>query len=112
MFIQHNFLRIIRKRTHLTQVDIASLLNISDFANVSRWEKGIKTPNVEILLGYHILFGISVESLFDRQKQELKQILIPRIRERIAYLHTIENGDPKVKGRIAYLVEVLSRLTI
>lgn len=111
MLIQHNFLRIVRKRTHLTQVDVASILKISDFANVSRWEQGQKTPNVEMLLGYHLLFGIPVESLFDRQKHEMKRLIIPRVRERIAYLRTV-NDDPKVGGRIAYLEEVLGRLTL
>ncbi|MCW3128270.1 MAG: family transcriptional regulator [Bacteroidetes bacterium] len=111
MLIQHNFLRIVRKRTHLTQVDIASILKISDFANVSRWEQGQKTPNVEMLLGYHLLFDIPIESLFDRQKHELKRAIIPRIQDRIRYLKTLDS-DPKVQNRIDYLGSILSRITL
>jgi transcriptional regulator with XRE-family HTH domain len=111
MFIQHNFLRIVRKRTQLTQIDIASILKISDFANVSRWEQGLKTPGVEILLAYHLLFDIPIESLFDRQKHELKKIIVPRLQERIGHLKTLEK-DSKILARIDYLGSILNRLAL
>jgi transcriptional regulator with XRE-family HTH domain len=110
MFIQHNYLRIVRKRTHLIQGDIASILKISDPANVSRWEQGQKTPNVEVLLVYHLLFDTPIETLFDRQKHALKKIIIPRIKERIWYLKTLDT-DAKIQSRIAHLESILSRLT-
>lgn len=110
MLIQQNFLRIVRKRSQLTQIDIAAILKISDWSNVSRWEQGHRTPNVVVLLLYHLLFDIPIESLFDRQKNELKQIIVPRIEERIHYLSTFES-DSKVQSRINYLGSVLARLT-
>ena len=110
MLIQHNFLRIVRKRTQLTQIDIASILKISDFANVSRWEHGHTKPNVEVLLVYHLLFATPIETLFERQKNELKPIIIPRIRERISHLKTLPS-DLKVQSRINFLEGVLTRLT-
>lgn len=111
MFIQQNFLRIVRKRTQLTQIDIASIMKISDSANVSRWEHGMKNPGVEILLTYHLLFDIPIESLFDRQKQEMKEIIIPRIEERVRHLKALEQ-DPKIQSRINYLGSVLTRLAL
>jgi transcriptional regulator with XRE-family HTH domain len=111
MLIQQNFLRIVRKRTQLTQVDIASILKISDFANVSRWEQGLKTPGVEILLAYHLLFDIPIESLFDRQKHDLKEAIVPRIQERVAYLKGLES-DPKTRSRIDHLGSILNRLAL
>jgi transcriptional regulator with XRE-family HTH domain len=110
MLIQQNFLRIVRKRTQLTQVDIASILKISDFANVSRWEHGRNKPNVEVLLVYHLLFATPIETLFERQKHELKPVIIPRIRERISHLKSLES-DLKVQSRIGFLESVLTRLT-
>lgn len=111
MHIQQNYLRLARKRTQLIQVDLASILHISDFANISRWEKGIKSPGVEILLAYHLLFDIPVESLFERQRSDLKKILLPRIREHIAYLKGLES-DPKIQGRIDCLISILTRLAL
>ena len=110
MLIQQNFLRIVRKRSQLTQIDIASILKISDWSNVSRWEQGQRTPNVEVLLLYHLLFDIPIESLFDRQKLQLKNIIIPRIKERIDHLMAQEI-DAKMQSRINYLNVVLTRLT-
>lgn len=110
MNIKHNFLRIFRKRTQLTQLDIASVLKVSDYANVSRWENGVKKPNVEVLLSYHLLFGVPVEQLFDRQKEELRSAIIPRINDRIAYLRTLPE-DYKTLSRINYLAGTAMRLT-
>jgi len=111
MFIQQNSLRLVRKRSQLTQIDLASILKIPDFANVSRWEQGLKDPGIEVLISYHLLFNISIESMFDRQKSDLKKILIPRIQERINYLKGLEH-DPKIQARIDCLVSILSRLAL
>jgi transcriptional regulator with XRE-family HTH domain len=109
MFIQPNYLRVVRKKTQLTQIDIAALLKISDFANVSRWEQGLKMPNVDALLVYHLLFDVPIESLFDKQKSELKKVLASRIEERIGYLRKLP-GDPKLESRIGFLSSALTRL--
>ena len=111
MFIQYNFLRLVRKRTKLTQIDIATILKIPDFANISRWEQGQKIPGVEILLAYHLLFDIPVESLFEQQRCKLKKLLIPRIQEHIQYLKTLEH-DHKVERRIDSLISILNRLAL
>jgi hypothetical protein len=62
-----------------------------------------------VLLLYHLLFDTSTEALFNRQKQQLKPVVIARIRERIAYLNSVEK-DEKIEGRIAYLEGALNRL--
>lgn len=111
MLIQHNFLKLTRKRTQLTQIDLASLFQIGDFANVSRWEQGLRSPSVEILLGYHLLFDIPIDSLFDLQKQALKQALTPRIDDRVKYLKSLSK-DAKVDARIGFLSEAFNRLTL
>lgn len=110
MNIQHNFLRVFRKRTQLTQLDVASVLKTSDYANVSRWENGIKKPAVEVLLSYHLLFGVPVEQLFERQKEEIRTAIVPRIHERVAYLKTLPD-DLKTQSRINYLAGTAARLT-
>jgi transcriptional regulator with XRE-family HTH domain len=111
MFIQQSFLRLVRKRTELTQIDIASILKISDFANVSRWEQGLKIPSIEILLSYHLLFNIPIESIFEKQKQALQKTIIPRIQAHIAYLKTLGN-NAKIQSRINYLGSILNRLAL
>ena len=58
MTILQNNLRLYRKQSHLTQSDIAYIMALADYLNISHWELGNKTPNVDILLMYHLLFDI------------------------------------------------------
>jgi transcriptional regulator with XRE-family HTH domain len=110
MLIQHNYMRTVRKRSLLTQTDIAFILKLSDYSNVSRWEAGLHKPSIEALLVYHLLFETPVESLFERQRTELVRTIIERIKERIDYLRSLES-DPKIHSRITYLASVVTRLT-
>jgi len=50
-----------RKAYHLKLKDLAFILNI-DIANLSRFEAG--NPNPKALLGYHIIFNLSMDSMF------------------------------------------------
>lgn len=109
MLIQHNLLRLVRIRAPLTQGDIAAILQIADFANVSRWEQGLRSPNIDALLSYHLLFDVPVEMLFERHKTEMIPLLIPRIRERLAYLQRSDK-ESKTEGRIRFLDLALNRL--
>ena len=67
-------------------------------------------PWVEILLMYHLLFNIPIESLFERQKQELKETIGERIKHLIEHL---KSGPPdsKVASRIAFIESALNRLS-
>jgi transcriptional regulator with XRE-family HTH domain len=110
MYIQYNYLRILRKQSLLTQADLAAVLKLVDQANISRWEIGMHIPGVDVLLVYHLLFEVPIESIFERQRQELVHPVVERIRERIGLLKELE-PDPKLQGRIDFLSKALSRLT-
>jgi transcriptional regulator with XRE-family HTH domain len=110
MYIQYNYLRILRKQSLLTQADLAAILKLADYANISRWEIGIHTPNVEVLLVYHLLFEVPIESIFERQRKDLVQPTIERIKERVDLLRGLE-PDPKLQARIEFLNKALNRLT-
>ncbi len=76
-------LRELRLRDGRTQEDLASALNVTAQA-VSRWEKSICCPDIELLPSIAGYFGVSIDRLFgydsDRQKkldaliQKLKQM--------------------------------------
>lgn len=110
MLIHHNLLRVFRKRSQLTQHDLASVLKLSDYSNVSRWEAGMRTPNVEVLLTYHLLFEVPAEELFFRQREQIRDAMLPRIRERVDYLSTLP-ADPKTSSRINFLLSAYDRLS-
>ena len=106
---KHNFLRTFRKQTDVTQSDIGFLMNLPDYSNISRWEKGHRTPSIEMLLLYHLLFNVPIDALFERQKNGMNEYLINRIELLIKDLKQLEQS-PKVDSRIAFLASALTRL--
>lgn len=105
-----NFLRLYRKRSPLTQSDIAFLLGLPDDSNISRYEKGQREPTIELLLVYHLLFDTSIESFFEQHSHIIYQDLIKRIEDLIIDLKR-EEDNPKKTYRITFLEEVIKRLT-
>lgn len=104
-----NFLRIYRKRSPLTQADIAFLMKLSDYSNISRYEKGQRSASIEFLLTYHFLFATSIESFFEPQSEITRSGLLERIEPLIKHLKSESN--PNNDTRIKFLEQVFIRLT-
>jgi transcriptional regulator with XRE-family HTH domain len=105
-----NFLRIYRKRSPLTQSDIAYLLELPDYSSISRYEKSQRTPSIELLLVYHHLFNTSIEIFFEPQSYETLPVLVERIEHLISDLKKQDDVQNHT-SRIKFLEEVLIRLT-
>lgn len=101
-----NYLRVYRKRSSLTQADIAFLMKLPDYSNISRYEKGQREPSVEFLLVYHLLFNASVESFFEPQIG----IILPALREQIERLLNNLKSTNATDPRIKSLEEALIRI--
>lgn len=110
MFSPPNYLRYYRKRTPLTQEDIAAIMGYPDVSNVSRYEKSKRTPKIEMLLTYHLLFNVSVELFFEPRLETIKSELLRKI-EKLLETIKAENRDLNYSSRIQYLEQVISRLT-
>ena len=59
-----NYLRTFRKRTGLSQDEVAFLLGCQSGAKVSRYERLSRKPNLETALAYEVLFGAAGRDLF------------------------------------------------
>lgn len=104
-----NFLRIYRKRSPLTQADIAFLRKLPDYSNISRYEKGQREPSIEFLFTYHFLFATSIESFFEPQAEIIRSELVERIG---LLINDLKNeNEPNNDTRIKFLEQVLIRLT-
>lgn len=99
-----------RKRSPLTQGDIAFLMKLPDESNISRCEKGQRSPSVEMLLVYHHLFDTSIETFFEPQS---RMVLLSLLEEVERLIHDIQKEEniPKNSLRIKFLEEVIIRLT-
>lgn len=77
--IAENLIKL-RKKSGLTQGEMAEKLNYSDNA-VSRWERGEVTPSVETLEQISLLFKVPLTALFEEnvvekaEKDEKKQMI-------------------------------------
>ncbi len=105
-----NYLRMYRKRSHLTQSDVAFIMNFSDYSNLSRCEKGQRTPSIEMILVYHILFSAPLETLFEKQKLMLHADMQTRIKQLLEHLR-LKEKIPKTVARISFLETVYKRLS-
>lgn len=99
-----------RKKSRLTQNDLASILDLGDYSNVSRWEHGQRQPSIETLLTYHLLFDLPIELLFERQKLELAESVIARSRSLLEKLQAELAGD-KLPQRMGFLSAAIARLS-
>jgi transcriptional regulator with XRE-family HTH domain len=98
-----NYIRTYRKRSCLTQEDVAFLLGSKSSANVSRHERFKQTPDLQTLLAYEMLFQTPVRKLFSSTHQEIEQKLRHRINLLIRKLMRAGHGR-----RIAKKIETLT----
>ncbi|MBI1289184.1 MAG: helix-turn-helix domain-containing protein [Flavobacteriales bacterium] len=104
-----NTLRLYRKQSHLTQADIAYLLNHSDNSSISRCESGDRPISIEILLAYHLLFNTQLGDFFVQQRDTIRHRIASRIKPLVARIEK-ESDTPKSKHRVDQLLKTLVRL--
>ena len=106
-----NYIRTHRKRTHLTQNEVAFLLGSKNSAHVCRHERLEQTPNLPTMLAYEILFRTPVRNLFRETHQDVEQKLLHRTRLLIQKL--AKSGESRLKARkIEILTDFLHEQTI
>jgi transcriptional regulator with XRE-family HTH domain len=106
-----NYIRTYRKRSCLTQEEVAFLLGSKSSANVSRHERFKQTPDLQTLLAYEILFRTPVRNLFSSTHKEMEQKLKYRIRLLVRKLLRAGHGrgiKKKVETLTALLGEQVS----
>jgi transcriptional regulator with XRE-family HTH domain len=61
------FIAELRKSRQMTQKDLAEMLNISDKA-VSKWERGLSSPDISLLSPISDIFGITASELLNGER--------------------------------------------
>lgn len=82
------YLLTYRKRTGLSQDEIAFLLGISSGTSVSKHETGARTPHLDAALSYEIILGPSVQELFAGRHTELARQIHRRAAKLLSRLET------------------------
>lgn len=78
-----------RKRAGMTQHQLAEKLNVS-FQAVSKWEKGIAYPNIEILYNLAVVLGVSVDEILAGRLKDEEQFSYSKAGVDISYTDSIK----------------------
>jgi len=79
-----------RIKNEKTQEDLALALDVTSQA-VSRWEKGICYPDMELIPSIANFFGVSIDELFGYQNERTKKIDL--LAEKITRMNRQNNGE-------------------
>ena len=75
-----DYLRAYRRKSGLTQREVAFLLGIHNGAQVSRYEKRHRVPPLPTALAFEAVFGIPVGELFAGVKERIAQDVERRLK--------------------------------
>jgi transcriptional regulator with XRE-family HTH domain len=73
-----NYLRTYRKRSALSQDEVAYLLGCQNGIKVSRYERFSRRPNLETLFAYEVVFGAPARELFAGAYQKVEKRTLNR----------------------------------
>lgn len=62
--IPHSYLRTHRKKSGLTQRELAAILGCLTEGQISRHERGLSVPSLPVAIAYEILFGAPASQIF------------------------------------------------
>jgi transcriptional regulator with XRE-family HTH domain len=69
----NNYLKAYRKKSGLSQREIANLLGYRNKAQVSRHERAASVPSLTAALAYEVIFSVPVAALFATLHDSVKQ---------------------------------------
>lgn len=87
-----NYVRTYRKRTALSQDDVAFLLGGEAGTSVSRHETGGRLPTLEVALGYQVILGAPVGDLFAGILHGVEANVRTRAEELLTRLDEVEDS--------------------
>ena len=73
-----NYLRTYRKRSGLSQNEVAFLLDCQNGTKVSRYERYTRKPSLETLFAYEVMFGAPARELFAGAYQKVEKKIYNR----------------------------------
>jgi transcriptional regulator with XRE-family HTH domain len=73
-----NYLRTFRKRSYLSQDEVAYLLGCKNGSKISRYERFARVPNLKTAMAYAALFNARIPELFGGSFQKVHQQVVRR----------------------------------
>lgn len=106
-----NYLRTFRKRSGLTQREVAFLLSGGgDGSMVSRYEQRVRRPDLQTAFAYQIMYGPSADALMPGAFAVVEQIVIDRAHLLAGQLQAEPEGR-RLRRKLQFLAALVSRGT-
>ena len=109
-----SYLRTHRRKWGLTQKDIARLVGRASSTHISRVERGLRTPSLETLIAYEIVFGIPPRSLIPNRYADIEERVLREAQTLFAELQDdrTRRGARKREFLELAIVRALSRTNL
>ncbi len=102
-----NYLRTYRKHSGFSQEEVAFLLGCNSRHQVSRFELSRRTPRIQTLIAYGVVFQISTGELFGGLYQEIEEGVCQRARSLAARIHA-GKPDQTTTRKLAVLRAIMN----
>lgn len=99
-----NYIQMHRERVGLSQADLSLLISVEQRGSVSRYEQGLRFPNLETLLALEIVLGQPIREIFAGVTERVRDNVTARARALLEDLDDAPNKETLLK------LECLSRL--
>lgn len=81
-------LTVLRKKSGLTQIQVAEKLNYSD-KSVSKWEKGDCVPSIDVLVRIADFYGVKIQDIVYESKHILPKLIRQNMRATLTLLSSM-----------------------
>lgn len=95
-----------RKRSGLSQDEVAFLLGCKSGAKLSRYERGGRLPSLETAIALELVFGVDSRELFRGHHTRVYQ-RVRRRAQRLSRRVDAQPLTPSIKRKLDFLVEVI-----
>jgi transcriptional regulator with XRE-family HTH domain len=99
-----NYIEMHRKRFGLSQEDLSHLISSEKGSTISRYEQGLRFPNLESLLALEVVLGQPIAELYAGIKERVEDEVAKKAEDLLLKL-----GDAPTK-ELALKLELLARL--
>jgi transcriptional regulator with XRE-family HTH domain len=99
-----NYIEMHRQRVGLSQAELSLLIAVEHRGTLSRFEQGLRFPNLETLLALEMVFDQPIQGLFAGIAERVRENVTSRART------LLESLDDTPSKELVLKLELLSRL--
>ena len=110
-----NYLRAYRKRSGLSQDEVAYLLGSSSGTKVSRFERYARRPSLDVALSYEAIFrvfGIPARELFAGRYQRVERSIMTRAARLQARVETGPKASPRKLATLSAIRKIAAPISV